>query len=112
MDDWWTILRSGMWRLYYKLSAEGRVRFYKEFMPLLHDTKHAVMGARDEDSWYLVYLGTKPSARGKGYAGKLIREGCARVSCIFLSSLPVFLMLIWSLGVFWKGDFSAGFHFT
>lgn len=77
MDDWWTILRSGMWRLLYKLSREGKKRFYNEFLPLLHDTKHKVMGARDDHSWYLVYIGSKPSARGKGYARKLIEHGCA-----------------------------------
>lgn len=75
MDDWWTILRSGMWRLLYKLSREGKTRFYNEFFPLLHDTKHEVMGDRDDDSWYLVYIGSKPSARGKGYAKKLIEHG-------------------------------------
>ncbi|KAG4443204.1 hypothetical protein IFR05_001346 [Cadophora sp. M221] len=74
MDDLWTILRSGMWRLWYKLSSEGKTRFYDEFLPLLHDTKHSVMGARDDDSYYLVYLGSKPSARGKGYARKLIEH--------------------------------------
>lgn len=78
MDDWWTILRSGMWRLLYKLSAEGRTRFYKEFFPLLHDTKHEIMGERDDDSYYLVYLGTKPSARGKGYAKKLVEHVTAQ----------------------------------
>jgi len=74
MDDWWTILRSGMWRLYYKLSSEGKKRFYSEFLPLLHHTKHEIMGERDDDSYYLVYLGSKPSARGKGYARKLIEH--------------------------------------
>ncbi|KAH7411031.1 hypothetical protein BKA64DRAFT_371994 [Cadophora sp. MPI-SDFR-AT-0126] len=74
MDDLWTILRSGMWRLWYKLSSEGKKRFYNEFLPLLHDTKHSVMGDRDDDSYYLVYLGSKPSARGKGYARKLIEH--------------------------------------
>ncbi|KAG4424655.1 hypothetical protein IFR04_002188 [Cadophora malorum] len=74
MDDLWTILRSGMWRLWYKLSSEGKKRFYDEFLPLLHDTKHSVMGDRDDDSYYLVYLGSKPSARGKGYARKLIEH--------------------------------------
>ncbi|KAK2624502.1 hypothetical protein QTJ16_006452 [Diplocarpon rosae] len=73
-DDLWTILRSGMWRLWYKLSSEGRKRFYDEFLPLLHDTKHDVMGDRDDNSYYLVYLGSKPSARGKGYAKKLIEH--------------------------------------
>lgn len=75
MDDWWTILRSGMWRLFYKLSREGKARFYSEFLPLLHDTKERVLGDRDDQSYYLVYLGTKPSARGKGYAKKLIDHG-------------------------------------
>jgi ribosomal protein S18 acetylase RimI-like enzyme len=80
MDDWWTILRSGMWRLLYKLSSEGKTRFYKEFLPLLHDTMHEVMGPREHDSYYLVYLGSKPSARGKGYARKLIEHMTATVS--------------------------------
>lgn len=79
MDDLWTILRSGMWRLWYKLSSEGKTRFYNEFLPLLHHTKHDVMGDRDDDSYYLVYLGSKPSARGKGYAKKLIEHMTARV---------------------------------
>jgi len=74
MDDLWTILRSGMWRLWYKLSREGKKRFYDEFLPLLHHTKHDVMGERDDDSYYLVYIGSKPSARGKGYAKKLIEH--------------------------------------
>jgi GNAT superfamily N-acetyltransferase len=74
MDDFWTILRSGMWRLWYKLSSEGKTRFYNEFLPLLHTTKHDVMGVRDDDSYYLVYIGTKNSARGKGYGRKLIEH--------------------------------------
>ena len=80
MDDWWTILRSGMWRLYYKLSSEGKKRFYKEFLPLLHNTLHDVLGHRENDTYYLVYLGSKPSARGKGYAKKLIEHMTIRVS--------------------------------
>jgi ribosomal protein S18 acetylase RimI-like enzyme len=72
MDDFYTILRSGMWRLNYKLTTEGRARFFNEFLPLLGDSKTRVMGARDADSWYLVYIGTKASARGKGYAKSLI----------------------------------------
>ncbi|KAF2188217.1 hypothetical protein K469DRAFT_660816 [Zopfia rhizophila CBS 207.26] len=74
MDDLITIFRSGMWRLNYKLSAEGKRRFFNEFLPLLHDTKHGVLGDRDDDSWYLVYLGSRPGARGKGYARKLIEH--------------------------------------
>ncbi len=79
MDDLWTILRSGMWRLWYKLSSEGKKRFYDEFLPLLHNTKHSVMGDRDDESYYLVYLGSKPSARGKGYARKLIEHMTVKV---------------------------------
>jgi GNAT superfamily N-acetyltransferase len=78
MDDWLTVLRSGMWRLYYQLSAEGKKRFYRELLPLLHDTKLEVMGARDNDCYYLVYLGTKPSGRGRGYARKLIEQMAAK----------------------------------
>jgi ribosomal protein S18 acetylase RimI-like enzyme len=74
MDDLWTIFRSGMWRLNYRLSAEGKRRFFNEFLPLLHDAKHATMGDRDDDSWYLVYIGTKPSGRGKGHCRKLIEH--------------------------------------
>ncbi|KAK8106000.1 acetyltransferase [Apiospora kogelbergensis] len=53
---------------------EGRRRYYKELLPLLHDTKHDIMGDRDDDCYYLVYLGTKPSGRGRGYATKLIED--------------------------------------
>lgn len=74
LDDWWTVLRSGMWRLYYQLSPEGRKRYYDEMLPLLHDTKLEVLGERDDDAYYLVYLGTKPHGRGRGYAGKLLRH--------------------------------------
>ncbi|RFU29186.1 hypothetical protein B7463_g7153, partial [Scytalidium lignicola] len=78
MDGLWTILRSGLWRLLYKLSAEGKTRFYREFLPLLHDTKEEVLGPRDNTSYYLVYIGSKPSARGKGYAKKLIEYMTAK----------------------------------
>lgn len=89
MDDLWTIFRSGMWRLWYKLSSEGKTRFYKEFLPLLHDTKHEVMGERDNDSYYLVYLGSKPSARGKGYARKLIEHMVERVCRLCPFTFPI-----------------------
>jgi len=74
MDDLFTIVRSGMWRLNYKLTSEGRHRLFNEFLPLLGDSKTQVLGARDDDSWYLVYIGTRVSARGKGYARKLIEN--------------------------------------
>ena len=72
MDDLLTIIRSGMWRLNYQLSPEGKKRYFSEFFPLLHDTKAQVMGNRDDESWYLVYIGTRPSGRGKGYARKVV----------------------------------------
>jgi len=90
MDDLLTIFKSGMWRLYYKLSPEGRKRFFNEFFPLLHDTKYtlsclsadgraSVLGDRDEKAWYLVYIGTRPDSRGKGYARKLVEHITTKV---------------------------------
>jgi ribosomal protein S18 acetylase RimI-like enzyme len=74
MDDYMTIFRSGMWRLNYRLSPEGKRRFFDEFLPLLHDTMHTTLGDREDGAWYLVYLGTKPVGRGKGHARKLIEH--------------------------------------
>ena len=79
MDDWWTLLRSGMWRLYFQLSAESQVRLFREMLPLLHDTKAEVMGERDNDSYYLVYIGTKATSRGRGYAKKLMLDMIGKV---------------------------------
>src|SRR3569833_4241997 len=82
LDDWWTILRSGMWRLYFRLSAEGKRRYYDEMLGLLHTTKGEVLGDRDSDAYYLLYLGTKPNARGRGYAKKLLEHIHERVSFV------------------------------
>lgn len=72
-DSYLTILRSGLWRLKYQLSPEGQKRFFDEFLPLLHTTKTHVLGPEgDEASYYLVYLGTRPSGRGKGYARQVV----------------------------------------
>ena len=81
-DDFFTKLRSGMWRLSRELSAEGRKRFFDEFLPLLHDTKYEVLGPLDSDSWYLVYIGAKNDSRGKGYARVLIDSVKKQVSQI------------------------------
>ncbi|KAI2637127.1 hypothetical protein GGS26DRAFT_588675 [Hypomontagnella submonticulosa] len=78
MDDWLTVVRSGMWRLYYQLSAEGRKRYYNELLPVLHNTKVETMGDRDNETYYLVYLGTKPSGQRRGYARKLIEDFAAK----------------------------------
>lgn len=82
MDDFCTMLWSGMFGLNWKLSKEGKKRFFDEFLPLLHDTKHHVLGNEDENSWYLVYIGTKPGSRGKGYAKCLIEHTTKQVSPI------------------------------
>jgi ribosomal protein S18 acetylase RimI-like enzyme len=74
MDSMMIMFRSGMWRLYYQFSAVGRERFFTRFLPLLHETKTKVLGERDDDSWYLVYIGTRPEARGKGFGRKLIEN--------------------------------------
>jgi ribosomal protein S18 acetylase RimI-like enzyme len=74
-----------MWRLLFSLSREGKTRFYSEFLSLLHDIKHKVLRERDDRSYYLVYLGTKPSSRRKGYAQKLIEHGTAMVRNKLLS---------------------------
>lgn len=69
-----------MWRLYFQLSPEGKKRYFQEILPLLHDTKAAVLGDRDDDAWYLVYLGTRPNSQGRGYASRLLKDMMARVS--------------------------------
>lgn len=106
MDDYLTVFRSGLWRLYYKLSAEGRQRFFTEFFPLLHHTKASVLGPRDEDSYYLVYLGTKNVARGKGLAKKVINHMIAQADAhgkaMYLESSNVV-----NLGLYQKLGFEA-----
>ncbi|KAG9781334.1 putative N-acetyltransferase [Exophiala dermatitidis] len=103
IDDWFTILRSGMWRLNFQLSKEGKVRFFDEFLPLLHRTKQEVLGDRDHRSWYLNYIGTKPEARGKGYARKLIdyvmkMADAEGVPCYLESSHDVNLIIYGKMG--------------
>lgn len=85
LDGWWTQIRSGMWRLYFQLSSEGKKRYFQEIPPLLHATKAAVLGERNDDAWYLVYLGTKPNSQGRGFASRLLRDMMARV-CVSCTS--------------------------
>lgn len=66
--------------LNFTFPKENKCRFQKEFLPLLHRTKQEVLGDQDENSWYLVYIGTKPDARGRGYARKLIEYVTKQVS--------------------------------
>ncbi|ROW05072.1 hypothetical protein VSDG_00379 [Cytospora chrysosperma] len=75
IDDWWTVIRSGMWRLYFQLSAEGRKRYYDELLPLLHHTKAEILGERDDNAYYLadaenrpVYLESSSLANNAYYA--------------------------------------------
>lgn len=86
IDGWWTILRSGMWRLQYSLDKEGRERLFNEFLPLLSRSKLEVLGDLEANSWYLNYIGTRASARGKGYARKLIDYVTHQVSIYPLSN--------------------------
>ncbi|KAK3294777.1 uncharacterized protein B0H64DRAFT_443818 [Chaetomium fimeti] len=78
LDGWWTQLRSGMWRLYFQLSPEGKKRYFDEILPRLNDAKAQVLGDRDDDAWFLAYLGTRPNSQGRGYAAKLLRDMVAR----------------------------------
>lgn len=87
VDGWWTGFRSGLWRLKFQLSTEGNKR-YDELVSVLHDTKISVLGERDDEAWYLLYLGTKPSARGRGYAKKLLEHMIQRADT---ENRPVYL---------------------
>ena len=84
MDGMWPLIRHGIWKhvlgLSWKLSKEGWKRLVKEFFPLLHETKVEVLKERDPSSYYLVYLGTHSSARGKGYGSRLVRKITDQVS--------------------------------
>ena len=94
MDDFCTMLWSGMFGLHWKLSKEGKKRFFDEFLPLLHDTKHHILSKDDDNSWYLVYIGTKPGSRGKGYAKSLIeyttKQVCSSTHLKFPSKVGAF----------------------
>ncbi|EXJ84199.1 hypothetical protein A1O3_04866 [Capronia epimyces CBS 606.96] len=103
IDDWFTMLRSGLWRLNYKLSKEGKIRFFEEFLPLLHHTKQETLGEMDNNSWYLNYVGTKPESRGKGYARKLIeyvtkRADTEGVPCYLESSHDINIIIYGKMG--------------
>ena len=82
-DGFCTMFWSGLLFLRFKLSSEGRLRFFDEFMPLLHRTKARVMLENDLNSWYLVYIGTKREGRGKGYAKALIQQVTDQVRSVF-----------------------------
>lgn len=87
-EDLRAFFQSGLWRLHYKLSSAGRKRFFKEVFPALHDAKLAVLGPRDPSAYYLVYIGTRPSGRGRGYARRLIGDMTAKADAI---GAPVYL---------------------
>ncbi len=70
--DWITSLRSGEWKLLFKLGKEGRRIIFDEYESVLENVKLDILKDRDENSWYLTYIGTLPCARGKGFARKLI----------------------------------------
>lgn len=80
LDNMILMFRSGIWRLHYQLTSEGRERYFNEFQPLLASALDDVLGDRSRDCWYLNYIGTKPESRGHGYAKKLIQHITDRVS--------------------------------
>lgn len=103
IDDWVTLFRSGMWRLGWQLSSEGRERFFSEFLPLLSTTKTEVLGERENQAWHLNYIGTKEGSRGKGYARQLIEHVSAVADragqpCYLESSHAVNLIIYGKLG--------------
>lgn len=49
------------------------------YMWLIFYYRTEVLGERDANSWYLVYLGTRPDARGRGYARKLVEYVTSQV---------------------------------
>lgn len=69
-----TLLRSGLWSIRFRLSGESRRRYVDEIGPLLRRTKREVLGEREGRAWYLVYLGTRPESRGRGWAGRLVGD--------------------------------------
>ncbi|EPX71722.1 uncharacterized protein SOCG_03658 [Schizosaccharomyces octosporus yFS286] len=73
IDDWYTIFRSGLWRLSYKLGAENRHRFFKELIPLHNKVMPEAMAGRTHNFWYLMFVGVKENKRGKGYLRSLIQ---------------------------------------
>ncbi|VBB77424.1 Conserved hypothetical protein [Yarrowia lipolytica] len=74
-DDWWTALRSGGWTLPYKFGKEGRIRYFKEYLPKIDEARERHLKPEDAyNVWYLGYLGTLPSARGKGLSRKLVEH--------------------------------------
>ena len=83
IDGFMPMLVSGMNRFnfWFHVSKEGCKRFFDDFLPRLHQEKQDVLKADDNNSWYLVYIGTKPESRGKGYAGDLIAHTAKKV-CI------------------------------
>ena len=103
IDDFWTILRSGLWRMKYKFSTQGRQRFFSEFLPLLHHTKATILGPRDTEAWYLVYVGTKAGSRGRGYCRKLVEHvtrmaDAERRACYLESSNDANLVIYGKMG--------------
>ena len=92
MDSYLALFRTGVLCkglvAFTKLSKEGRIRMFKEFIPLLSIAKTEILKERDSTSWYLVYLGTHSRARGRGLAKKLVNRVTQQVS----SATPSLLM--------------------
>ncbi|KAL9084996.1 MAG: hypothetical protein Q9159_004962 [Coniocarpon cinnabarinum] len=72
------VISTGLWKLAFKLTSDGRKRGFGDFFPLLGRTKKEILGSRAKDCYYLVYIGTKPGCRGLGLARQLIQEAAKR----------------------------------
>lgn len=109
MDDWAVWLSSGLWRLEWSLSREGRARFADEFLPALAAAKRRILGARESRAYYLVYLGTLSSARGQGLGRRsmewmLARADAEGAPCYLESSSDANRRLYGRLGFVSKGE--------
>lgn len=69
MDDYLTLIRSGFAKLAWNTGSEGRRRVFGVLFGVLHDEFDRIteIDPKNQDKiWTLVYLGSAPSARGKG----------------------------------------------
>ena len=74
-DSWYMWFRSGMWRYSYILGKESKHNFLEDYMGKSTGVKYDITKkyGHGRDFWYLNFLGTIPSARGKGYSRTLIK---------------------------------------
>lgn len=77
LDDYLTLIRSGFAKLAWNTGSEGRRRVFCILFGVLHDECHKIMEIDpqgESNMWTLVYLGSAPSARGKGNVRKMFEH--------------------------------------